>query len=234
MVANDYLRREDTPDMSDPKTALEMYEQQVAGLAGLDVADSAMTDIHNLLQSAWEQTTDTKMKTVINDAYAKANALFAMVANYSATMNGAEVAMTAIIAQRDELTREIADLLDAIYNKNEAHPKMREWIESVRDDAYESAYESASEELAENEYENVGIEYGQGYDEGFEAGKKFATTRVTIQNEICDLAGSLGLLFDGEQVAYLMDCLLGNAPMDEAQAEVVERLFVVFGGEVAE
>lgn|GEM_PF-4407834 len=160
MTDTNYYQNEDNPDMSNPDTALDMYQSQAAALQTVleDAYNTVVTSSQKLgeIHEFAVKNNQTELAQKAIDAYAQATKLHELIQHQDAARRGAEAVIEAVTTQRDEVLSELNRLLEGIDDVNEtAHPKLEQFAEAIRDDQREVDDELAYEYMEEVTYDNM-------------------------------------------------------------------------------
>lgn len=177
-MSEPYYQMEDMPDMDDPDTAMELFDQQREGLTAK--IEAAAVDVHTagetlaaIKQWALEQGVPN-LPEAAGDIWARIQSVQGLIAAYDSTLNGGVAAMQTIKDHRDSVIAELEDLLDAIAMGNEAHPQLERYAEAIREDemeyqqdaAEEYAMEGAMDWALQNIHHDLDVELGRmGYND---------------------------------------------------------------------
>ncbi len=172
-----YYDREDEPDMSKPETALDMWNSQRGMLEttlndAMAFVEEAGQQLGRLYHFAEANKLDEQKESVMA-TWQHVQGLQNIIHQQQAAHDGASSAIEAILRQRDDIASEMQDLVKAIEEGNEAHPKLRQYAEDIREHEsemqesymYEVYAESADEEAAYRVMDNIASTLSHLYDD---------------------------------------------------------------------
>jgi hypothetical protein len=190
-----------TPDTETPESPLALWTEQVQALADPAQADDAINQIYAGLMGLHEQlvaTGQTEQAQKAAEAYNLALDLYNSHQQHAVVVAGGGAAIEEVVAQRQQAVGELTDLLKAINEGDEGHPKLQGWAENIRQDEYESAIYETSE--GEDEY------YAEIFDDN---------VRESI-NEAWEVVGQQG--------DFIYQALVGEFSLKKEHAQMLQRL----------
>jgi hypothetical protein len=152
----------------DGGSALTVWNTHVQALTSApEQAHAAITIIHDQLMplyNAFAEKGNTKRADEVRQAYEMALGLYEQGQSYGAALAAGQTVITETAEQRDNAANELAQLLKAIDDGDESHPKLQGWAEDIRQDEYESAMYDEDDYYAEIFDDNVRANIDQSWE----------------------------------------------------------------------
>ena len=141
-----------------PQTALDLWHVQTRALADPAQADASIQTIYEHLMGLHAKLIEngmTKQAAKVEGAYTLALEIYNMSVQQRAIIDGGAAALTATTEQRQQAVVELAQLMKAITETDESHPKLVSFASSIREDESMDSYEIAYQEIDENITEQI-------------------------------------------------------------------------------
>lgn len=123
-------------------SALDLWNQQVQALTAPEHADVAINAIYENLMGLHGKlmaSGNEKAAAKVEEAYNLSVGIYNMTTQQTALIAGGGAAIIEAEVQRNQAVTELQQLIQAINDGDESHPKLAGYAENIRQDEYESA-----------------------------------------------------------------------------------------------
>ena len=131
--------------ISEPQTALILWQQYVVDLvASPEQAEAAIAQIHSSfgeLHMWYSENGDFETAQRIATAYEHAHLVYQQNGQYRLALAAGQAAISSVAEQRDDAITEMHNLLEAISEQSEAHPKLKDYADEIRRDTRDKLLE---------------------------------------------------------------------------------------------
>lgn len=165
-----------TTENNSQTTALDLWNNQLAGLTDPAQADAAINAIYERLMklhAGFEKNGMDKQAALVATAYEQALGIYNDLQQRQALIEGGAAAIRESETAREKAVSELKDLLDAIKEGDEEHPLLEKYAQEIREDQHqdtlndpyvfegvmEGAFDEATMLLDEQQQEQVRIRW---------------------------------------------------------------------------
>ena len=131
--------------ISEPQTALILWQQYVVDLvASPEQAHEAILQIHNSfgeLHMWYSENGDLETAQRIVTAYEHAKRIYEQNDQYRLALAAGQAALSSLAEQHNDAITEMHNLLEAIQDLDEAHPELKSYAASIRDQERQAVLE---------------------------------------------------------------------------------------------
>lgn len=162
-----YYSLEDEPDINNPDTALDLWQQEAASLADYpSQAQQAFNEIAETITPWYEDAVaqnDAPLQQQLITIHSRAQQLTEQVARLDALAAGAAATLKTVNEQRYKTVAELEDITEALESFDSDHPKLSDFAEIIWEDSIEHLQEmeslwlddQADERFAEHSYNTL-------------------------------------------------------------------------------
>lgn len=223
MTDQHYYEQEDIPDLSNPETALQLYRQQREQL-DITPVNRGIEDVYARVNEIYEKLTTDDDRQKLIATWDKVNAIYTQTVRYDSAFAGADAALEALQKQANDASQELENLLAAIEQRDTDHPKLRDLVSDINDEAYQDGYDAAI-------YGDDGTDWNDGYEHGYEMAAD------DLKDNFCSLMMAMAahVQFDlhDKEARFLYDALTGvnGITLNAEQQKALMILFASFGAD---
>lgn len=142
MITDQYYSQEDEPNVDNPETALDLYQQSAASLADYPAqAAQSFREIEETITPWYNQAVangDAALQQQLIGIHSRAQHLNDQVNHLDALAASAAVTMNKVNEKRVKAVMELSELTEAIDNIDIDHPKLGDALEVLEEIAYEN------------------------------------------------------------------------------------------------
>jgi len=129
----------------EPQTAHIMWQQYIGDLdASPEQAEAAIAQIHSSfgeLHMWYSENGDFETAQRIATAYEHAHLVYQQNGQYRLALAAGQAAISSVAEQRDDAITEMHNLLEAISEQSEAHPQLKSYAATIRDEERQAVLE---------------------------------------------------------------------------------------------